>query len=427
MIKNKIRLILIILIIALMLLTILNVFIFFSLIIRQTSETSYQLKLESLKLNLYEGSSYVYTDIQYQIQAKVTNIGSSSISGFQIKCYQNSTEINTGMAANLESGASIIINCSWIPDQIGIINLSTKILKADAELSNNFTLIEVNNISSTGYDGGSPITTKFNGIINGSLKYLMGNASQIDTYEWMSSNESYLLYYNLSSLGLTGDIHIARMHTFFSWSYTDPIPNLTVQVNQSSGPSNWLDIEVDNYYVDRKGFGSYDFPSGTLAYNLTNLFNLNDEIFINFTNYGSSFSIYGASIVLITNNSGTNNRIEYWINEGCDILAQKYYAPKNNPAYDPYAIIPFSQPKNPSQINESKLITLVPGGDKGLNSMMFNNFEQSGIYNTSNDHLVAINELNVKEYLSDTNNNVVRITDLGDYIVPSVAFLWTKY
>jgi hypothetical protein len=363
----------------------------------------------------------------YQLRARVNNIGTGGISSFNVKFYQNQTEIASSTTTNLGAGDSTTINCSWIPQKIGLINLTARITRNNIILSSNFTLVEVNNISRTGYGGGAPITTKYHGIINGTMKYLMGNDSQVDTYEWMSSGESYILYYNFSSLELSGDLYLARMHVYFSWSYLDPIPNISIQVNQSSGPSNWVNVELDDYYTDRKGFGSSNYPSGTLAYNMNAYMGLDDEIYINFTNMGSSFAMYGASMVIVSNNTGSGGKIEYWINEGCDILSQASYSPKDNPAYDPSAIIPFNKPENQQDINQTTLMTFVPGGDLGLNSLRFNNFEQYGTYNSSNNHLIAISEIDATNYISSINNNIAEITDLGDYIVPSVAFLLVEY
>lgn len=427
MINTKNKLIMITLMILLALSIIFNGILCFFLIDSQYSEENFDLKLESINIELYEGYSYVYTEMPYQLRAKVNNHGTGGISSFNVKFYQNLTEITTSITTSLGAGDNILINSSWIPHETGLINLTARIIRNNIVLSSNFTLVEVNNISLTGYGGGAPITTKYHGLINGTMKYLMGNDSQVDTYEWMSSGESYILYYNFSSLELSGDLYLARMHAYFSWSYLDPVPNISIQVNQSSGPSNWVEVEFDDYYTDRKGFGSSNYPSGTLVYNMNHYIGLDDEIYINFTNMGSSFAMYGASIVIISNNSGTDGKIEYWINEGCDILSQTSYAPKDNPAYDPTAVIPFNKPEYQKEIHQTTLMTFVPGGDLGLNSLRFNNLEKYGIYNSSNAHLITISEMDVTDYISSNNNNIAEITDLGDYIVPSVAFLLVEY
>jgi len=111
------------------------------------------------------------------------------------------------------------------------------------------------------------------------------------------------------------NISVARLYLYYTWSH-----------NGSEGAYPEMEVLLDGNpivpekeYSDRKGEGSYDYPSGTHAFNVAS-YVMDDESVINITNSGDGvFSINGAVLLLIYEKAGSP-KMEYWINEGADMI-----------------------------------------------------------------------------------------------------------
>jgi hypothetical protein len=78
------------------------------------------------------------------------------------------------------------------------------------------------------------------------------------------------------------------------------------------------------------------------------------------------------------------------------------------------------------RIKNANLMTVVPGGNKGKNTLYFNSKSWEGIYKGVPYDDLAIDIRDVSGYFLPDNNEI-RIQDKGDYLVPSNEFLILKF
>jgi len=408
--------------------------------IPQTPETvqeTVQLNIESVSTDAYL-DKYLFTDYPYQIQVEIANNGTNSLtSSFYVEFYLNDSLLARLPWLELAAESSVKINYTWTPSAAGLYNLRTKVVGNNIIVSNNNLSISLNVYDSSvnGYQGGLPFATYKTGIINGTTAFTTGNS----TYKsGLKQNESYYVTFNLTELNLEGQIVLARLFVYYTWYYgANPQPYLKIQINDS--PSTWRAFNLDTSYKDQKGFGSYSLPSGTLCYNVTSVVSSGTSLYLlNITNVDSTdhptygyrkVSIYGAGLFLVILNN-SKPTIQYWINEGCDLLIAKYGAPANQPLYYPYATSTFSKPSLSGSIKNATLITVVPGGDGGHNSLIFNDVEWTGVYNVSGSN-IAVDLSDVSAAISPTTNNIVKMVDYWEAsnngMTPSNAFLIVEY
>jgi len=385
-----------------------------------------QLNLESVSTDTYL-DTYLFTTYPYQIQAKITNIDENSLTtGFNIEFYLNDSLLTRIPWFEMGAGNSVKINFTWTPEMEGFYILRTKIVGSNVEVANNdlITSFNVYNKSLNGYQGDLPFATYKTGTINGTVNFSTGNSSYSGA---ISQNQSYYVSFNLSGLSLQGNVELARIYLYYTWySGVNPHPDLKIEINDSV--STWAELNLDVGYKDQKGFGSSNYPSGTLCYNVSVISSLTAIYILNVTNRESiNTYFYGAGMLIVMNDS-VKPRIQYWINEGCDILIARYAAPKNQLGLYPYATSSFIKPISPNPITDATLITVVQGGDGGHNSLTFNGIEWTGLYNMSN---IALSSTDVSRAFSNTTNNVVHIIDQwhlsNNGMTPTNAILIVEY
>ena len=266
---------------------------------------------------------------------------------------------------------------------------------------------------STGYAGGV-LETYQHGIINGDLLFIAGDSKYRGE---LSPNTNYSVEFDaIVPEGST--IKVARLYVYWTWSYNGSngtYPEIEVQ---SEGNS----IAPDKEYTDRKGTGNYDYPGGTYAYDVTDTIS-SDKIHVTVTNIGVGkvFSINGAGLVLIYEHPD-QQLMEYWIDEGADIIRAEGENTSEMVSSKAY----FKGEIDTSNISSAQLITVVPSGDKGKNLLGFNSMEWGGVYEGYPYEQLAIDTRDVTDYLLPRNNSI-EITDKGDYLIPSNAFLILKF
>ena len=265
---------------------------------------------------------------------------------------------------------------------------------------------------SNGYAGGS-LDTYMHDTINGDYLFTLGDSQYSGE---LISGANYNVTFD-TALPEGINISVARLYLYWTWSH-----------NGSEGVNPEMEVLLDGNpivpekeYSDRKGEGSYDYPSGTHAFNVAS-YVLDDESVINITNSGDGvFSINGAALLLIYEQAGSP-KIEYWINEGADMIKfQEEDTPGNATT-----TASFSGDIDTSTVRIADLITVVPSGDKGENTLYFNYDSWEGVYQGLPYSSLAVDTRDVTDSLQP-NNNVVKIQDNGDYLIPSNGFLFIEF
>ena len=268
--------------------------------------------------------------------------------------------------------------------------------------------------SVNGYLSDKPLTIYSHETIIGNLTYSVGSSF----YRGMLYPGNPYQVEHTISIPTGATVKFARLYAYWTWSVIDA----------TNGYPD-LKLTFDGYtlsptatYDDRKGFGDYDNPSGTWAYNVTNYVTGSGDHTTIIENTGpenSYFAMDGVGL-LVVYTEPNGNEIEYWIAEGCDLISSQPVSGLTPEEATTQAV--FSGTINLTNIKEATLTTVVQSGNDIENMLIFNLNNWTGIYNGTPYANLDVDERSVLNYLVD-NNNTARIRAVDDYMVPSNAFL----
>ena len=348
--------------------------------------------------------SSIIVDIPTAIDATVNNTGSKDAADFNVTLAVNGTIVDTQSVSDLDENDSTTVNFTWTPAVVGDYILTVTadpeyVLDECNETNNNISL-EVTAYTS-GYMGSS-LTTYAHDVVRGDLLYATGNSTYRGS---MLSGETYTVEFNITDIPAGAAVKTARLYSYWTYSYEEPGASMDVTFDGTLQ-------KQDASYIDRKGYNPYDRPYGTYAYDIT--ISDNSVYPATITNTGTDkFSIYAMGLLIIYEDNG--NEVEYWIDEGADLISAKYVATPEQATTD----APFDGTVTLADVESARLITVIPSGDKGLNTLLFNSYTESGIWNTTN---IAVEERDVTAYITSTGN-LAQLRDNEDLMMPSGAFL----
>ena len=348
--------------------------------------------------------SSIIVDIPNAIDATVNNTGTKDAAAFNVTLAVNGTIVDTQSVSTLEEDNSTTVSFTWTPAVAGDYLLT---VTADPEYVIDELNETNNNISrevtayTSGYMGGS-LTTYAHDVVRGDLLYTIGNSTYRGS---MPSGETYAVEFNITDIPEGAAVKTARLYSYWTYSYEEPGASMDVTFDGA------LQTQ-DASYIDRKGYGMYNRPYGTYAYDITIPGNGVYPATINNTGTGK-FSIYAMGLLVVYEDNG--NEVEYWIDEGADIISAKYVATPEQATTD----APFDGTVTLADVESARLITVIPSGDKGLNTLLFNSYTESGIWNTTN---IAVEERDVTSHITSTGN-LAQLRDNEDFLMPSGAFL----
>ncbi len=269
---------------------------------------------------------------------------------------------------------------------------------------------------SADYTGDHPLTTYAHGKIRGGWIYAIGDSEYMGE---ISPGDTYLDSFELD-IPESSRVKIARLYAYWTGSHAEEegvYPEMSVTFDGN-------EVTLDRKYTDRKGSGDYDYPGGTYCYDVTDYI-WNSGVYSvtveNSATESRTFSMVGLLLLLIYEDE-KGEEIEYWINEGCDILDMKNI----EHAEDAVTTAKFSGKIDMDKIKSATLLTIVPDGDKGENTLVFNEGIWDRVYAGDPYDELAIDERDVTAYVV-AKDNMVKIEDDGDYLVPSGAFLILRY
>jgi len=346
----------------------------------------------------------VIVDISNVINATINNTGTKDAAAFNVTLAVNGTVVDTQSVSDLEEDNSTIVSFTWTPavadDYLLTVTTDPEFVIDESDETNNNISLEVTAYTS-GYMGGS-LTTYVHDVVRGDLLYTIGNSTY---YGSLLSGETYTVEFNIMDIPGGAAVKTARLYSY--WTYSDEEPGASMDVT-FNGTLQTLDAS----YIDRKGYGSYNKPYGTYTYELD--LSGNGVYLATINNTGTDkFSIYAMGLLVVYEDNG--NEVEYWIDEGADIIYAKSGVTPEQATTD----APFDGTVTLAHVESARLITVVPSGDKGLNTLLFNSYTESAIWNTTN---IAVEEQDVTSHITSTGN-LAQLRDNEDFIMPSGAFL----
>jgi len=386
------------------------------------SETKPDLTITEIKV-----PDRVFAEKENTIEVVVQNQGDYDVTdAFNLELSVGSIRLGSVRIPDLGAGESKTVQFIWNPDETidytlsAMVDVNNAIDEAD-ETNNGYTSF-VTVGKSMGYYGDDSIETFEHGTVNGSIVYTIGNSSYSEPP--LSPDCEYAVECNLT-LPNGAIARNARLYIYWTWGKkgaegSDAATEVTFGDRK---------LSMDDRYTDQKGYGSNDFPSGTYCYNVTNYIEDGNGSKINYTtvvkNIGedyAKFAVCGVNLVVVYEDS-KEPEIEYWINEGCDMIYETDDDGVEITSEDATTNIFFSGVIDLAEVKKATLITVVPSGDKGNNELVFNNETwDEDVYNGNPYKDLAIDERDVTDHLS-TSGNYARIVDKGDYMVPSTALL----
>ena len=296
------------------------------------------------------------------------------------------------------------------------------------------------------YAGDKPLTTVIHDTHRGGVEFTLGNS----TYSGeMQYNDTYTVMFDVD-IPVDGSIKFARAYTYWVWSKNGldgiyPLTNASVSHNGLTTP-----VSEVGRYTDTKGFvARYDFFSGTDVYDLSDQIHEEGTYTFSLKNSaddGRTFCLQGIGL-LIAYESADSPTVEYWINEGCDMLYAEYGITPEMATTTTY----FNGNLDTEKVSRAYLITISPSGGyahgakQARNKIYFNEKTDvtpilgeiirmlfgSGkvwkdVYITSDTVQIAQDERIVTNYLKPVDN-FVSIQDSGDYLMITNAILMLEY
>ena len=281
--------------------------------------------------------------------------------------------------------------------------------------TNNVTTLDDVTVVNNGYKGktytgGSNITTVKSYDLNGDLVYSVGDSSYLSG----SSNwADYDVAWAASDLPVTGTVREARLYVLYTWDKDGVMPG---DVSMSF---NGVAQTQDAHYWDEKMFAT-SYPYGMLVYNVTDDFNASGNI-ANLTNShsgGGNVSIRGMLLVVVYEDASEPQRLIY-VNEEFDMLyggSGKCTTPEEATAWAPIT------GSIEGTVESAKLITVAPGAGPTEGELIFNGQVWNDVWNYAGSSQIGIDERNVKDNLTETDN-LVGFQSSGDYMEASNVFL----
>jgi PGF-pre-PGF domain-containing protein len=368
--------------------------------------------------NSYEGA---WEDLNNTVNVTVRNEGDDVVNDVPISFYEDGMEIESKNIAELSSGAETVVSFTWKPDDSKTYTMKAivdpDITINDVDRTNNEYSID-QSVLHNGYMGDKPLTTYVHGTIRGNISYDYGDS----TYKsGLLPDESYTVNHAVS-LPEGGTVKLARLYTYWTWScigVTGAYPEIELDINGNV-------ITTEDEYNDTKGWGSYsDIPSGMWAYNVTEYVTVDGDYLTTITNTNSDsnakFSISGVALLVIYEDPN-GQEIEYWINEGADMISTKSTS-GGLISEEATTTAFFEGNLGLSEVESAKLWTIVQSGNDLDNILYFNDMGWSGVFDGTPYNDLDIDEARTVEDYLKAEDNVAQISAVDAYSVSCGAIL----
>ncbi|MDI9395109.1 MAG: DUF3344 domain-containing protein [Euryarchaeota archaeon] len=394
-------------------------------------KSSADLGVEKIKV-MHNDASKAWDKLNNTVNVTVINNGPDDAGNFALELYAEGTLIASKPVAGLANGATEIVGFTWKPENVQSYALKAVVVPGSSISDTNATnneLSKAQEVLHNGYVGDKPLETYAHGRVKGGLIYDYGNSTYSNK---VFNGDRYSVGHTLS-LPEGASVKYARLYNFWTWSATVTTgvqPSMSLQFEGES-------LTPEAEYSDQKGWGSqYDYPTGTWAYNVTGLVSGSGSYTTMVTNThadSGNFVCLDGIGLLVVYEDASGKEIEYWVNEGCDMVSTMGTSGGLTPE-EAAVDIPFTGGSiDLNNVDEAHLWTTVQsGGHTGI-SLEFNEMKFPGVYDSTPYSDLDIDEARpVGAYLM-AENNKARIVppaitnENGDYLVPSNAILVVSY
>ena len=413
------------------------------------------------EIDAYHHSTYAspWFNLSNEVDVTVSNIGSLDAGTFNVSLYADGVSIDTKTVSDLGAGNSTTVQFNWTPvgencfkdcvftDTSKDYNLMA-VADCDGDVDENDEtnndLTRVEKACYNGYMADEPLENVAQGMLHGGLLFTTGDGSYGGLYSHGSSRDTT---YEIT-LPANATVKLARLNVYYTWHYERwSCPDMRVTIrNHQTGVSDVVPLKesYNDMKCQRPG-ASWVFPWGNHVFDLTDYVQGSGTYTVTVTNAGSiKVSIAAPGIVLVYEDKNAP-MIEYWINEGADVLIG---GRRTDGGYlsleECITNATFPGSIYLAKVENATLGVVSPWGEKAKNVLYFNEIELGrGVYlgngetvdktiDSINMHIgstnaqVGVNVSDVTDQLRDSGN-VVGQGDDGDNMMPSNAFLVVEY
>lgn len=257
---------------------------------------------------------------------------------------------------------------------------------------------------------GSSLTLAGSGSVTGSV--LVEHGSSRYSGE-LAPGDTYSLTFPVD-VPRDATVRTARVYLFWTWSH-DGTEGIAPTIRATAGGATLAPLRS---YSDRKGSGTYDYPSGTTVYDAAGRAKPGSPLALTVTNAAPSAAVSFSGAVLLVAYDGGTAETRYWIAEGADML----YATGSVTADAATTRVTFTGLPALSTGATADLLAVVPGGNKGKNTLTVNGKTFPALFAGRPYADLAIATTSVGPHLQ-AGSNTVTLRDEGDFIVPGLFVL----
>ncbi|WP_394698737.1 DUF3344 domain-containing protein [uncultured Methanoregula sp.] len=330
-----------------------------------TVRSAPDLNVTSVSPNAGTGA-FIFANEPNVISITVKNNGPVSAGASTISVDVAGTAYTAGVGA-LASGASQTVT---ITDTVSRTNGTVVRINATAE-GGRF-LASDQTVYNNGYKGkrftdGSDMNTQASFDGHYGVLYSAGNTAYnaagwtAKTYTWTSADLAVPAGATVAS---------ARLYQGYSYNKMSTPPAFSMSFNSNT-------VTPVATYLDRKSFGTYDYPYGLYVYDVTSRFSTAGNGITITPEAGNNYALYGAYLVVVYEDAGTTVKKIYINDEFDNIWSRSAYSTTNEEAT---AYASFAGVDTSGVTSAQAIAILSSAGDSGKSRFFFNSNEYTGFW-----------------------------------------------
>jgi|GEM_PF-399336 len=269
-----------------------------------------------------------------------------------------------------------------------------------------------------GYVADKPLEVYSHDTVRGDLTYTVGSSYYSGK---VYPGDVYSVSHNVN-LPEGATVKLARLYVYWTWS----AEGVTGRYPEMKLSFNGKELEPEREYSDRKGWGIYDYPAGTWAYDVSAYIPGSGAFSTDIENTGpgASYVCFDGVGLLLVYTDPNGKYIEYWIGEGADELNSQLDE-SGNPLYyttSNQTICEMLRPALQLPVRSAALWTITQSGDWEDNTLLVNEENFSGVCSGKPYSDLNVDVRDITACLKSGENSIL-FQAVGDYVTPSGAFL----
>jgi hypothetical protein len=241
------------------------------------------------------------------------------------------------------------------------------------------------------------------GKFNGSIVYTVGNSSKVELEPANTTTTGFDITIPGGATVRTARLYVYWYDSWYSAVHGDADLEVTFDGHSFTTPGA--------SYTDGKGFGSYNYPKGTYAYDVTSDVSGTGTYTATIENTAADTNtMLTGQLLLVVYEDATEPEMEYWITEGCDLLK----ADSNYCVSPAEAIANVTFEGTIDVTNKSaRLITVVAQGNELGTDLSFNDKIWEDVWQVpAGNSKIDIDDRSVTSWLNPSDN-VADFRDTG--------------